>query len=154
MSNILCIFAIKHTVETSGHMVRTVWCCSTGHHTVVVCKTTKKENFTLVAISNFSHQWTIDQKSIIKIFDRLCINKFHENLAPCILNTLGKQNYFTGYGILLHEFPVVAGLFTQSNNNEGKMRNSIATWERTLPPHTYSSSCVGITKFDCREVWN
>ncbi len=31
--------------------------------------------------------------------------------------TVGKRNYFTGYGILLHELPVVAVLFTQTNNN-------------------------------------
>ncbi len=41
------------------------------------------------------------------------------------LFTVGKQNYFTGYGILLHELPVVAVLFTQNNNNEGTMKNSI-----------------------------
>ena len=29
--------------------------------------------------------------------------------------------HFKGYGILLHEIPVVAVLFTQSNNNEGPM---------------------------------
>ena len=40
-------------------------------------------------------------------------------------HTVGKGNYFTGYGILLHELPVVAVLFTQSNNNEGTMKNSI-----------------------------
>ncbi len=39
--------------------------------------------------------------------------------------TVDKRNYFTGYGILLHELPVVAELFTQSNNNEGTMKNSI-----------------------------
>ncbi len=39
--------------------------------------------------------------------------------------TVGQQNYFTGYRILLHEFPVVAVLITQSNNNEGIMKNSI-----------------------------
>ncbi len=39
--------------------------------------------------------------------------------------TVGKRNYFTGYGILLHKLPVVAALFTQSNNNEGTMKNSI-----------------------------
>ncbi len=39
--------------------------------------------------------------------------------------TVDKRNYFTGYGILLHEFPVVAILFTQSNNDEGTMKNSI-----------------------------
>ena len=37
--------------------------------------------------------------------------------------TVGKQNYFMGYGILLHELPVVAVLFTQSNNNEGTTKN-------------------------------
>ena len=31
--------------------------------------------------------------------------------------TAGKQNYFMGYRILLHELLVVAVLFTQSNNN-------------------------------------
>ena len=30
---------------------------------------------------------------------------------------VGKRSYFTGYGILLHEPPVVTVLFTQSNNN-------------------------------------
>ncbi len=40
-------------------------------------------------------------------------------------NTVGKQNYFMGYGILLHKLPVVAVLFTRSNNNEGAMKNSI-----------------------------
>ena len=38
--------------------------------------------------------------------------------------TAGKQSYFTGYEILLHELPVVAILLTQSNNNEGTMKNS------------------------------
>ncbi len=37
---------------------------------------------------------------------------------------MGKRNYFTGYGILLHELPVVAILFIESNNNEGTMRNN------------------------------
>ena len=36
--------------------------------------------------------------------------------------TMGKRNYFTGYGILLHELPVVAVLFNQSNDNEGTMQ--------------------------------
>ncbi len=27
---------------------------------------------------------------------------------------MGKRNYFTGYGIPLHEFPVVAVLFTKA----------------------------------------
>ena len=57
------------------------------------------------------------------------------------LSTVGKRNYFTGYGILLCELPVVAVLFTQSNNNE-RMKGR------------YSSSCVGIAKFGCREVWH
>ena len=42
-------------------------------------------------------------------------------MAPYLSNahtTVGKRNYFTGYGILLHELPVVAILFIQSNNNE------------------------------------
>ena len=38
---------------------------------------------------------------------------------------MGKQNYFRGYRILLHELPVVAVLFSQSNNNEGTMKYSI-----------------------------
>ncbi len=46
--------------------------------------------------------------------------------------TVGKRNYFMGYGILLHELPVVA-----------KIRAKDAT---------YSSSCVRIAKFGCREV--
>ncbi len=54
---------------------------------------------------------------------------------------MGKRNYFTGYGILLHELPVVAVLFTQSNNNEGTMKNSIRL-------------SIRIAKFACREVWN
>ncbi len=29
------------------------------------------------------------------------------------------------YGILLHELPVVVVLFTQSNNNEGTMKNTV-----------------------------
>ncbi len=33
--------------------------------------------------------------------------------------------YFTAYGILLHKLPIVAILFTQSNNNEGTMKNSV-----------------------------
>ncbi len=41
------------------------------------------------------------------------------------LITVGKRNYFKGYGILVHELPVVAVLFIQSNNNEGRMKNSI-----------------------------
>ncbi len=47
-----------------------------------------------------------------------------ENYLICLLyttkvhTTVGKRNYFTGYGILLHKFPVVAVLFNQSNNNE------------------------------------
>ena len=51
----------------------------------------------------------------------------NENKKKSCLNiiTVGEQNYFTGYGILLHELPVVAVLFTQSNNNEGTMKNSI-----------------------------
>ncbi len=40
-------------------------------------------------------------------------------------SAVGKQNYFTGFGLLLHELPVVAVLFTQSNKNEGTMMNSI-----------------------------
>ena len=39
--------------------------------------------------------------------------------------TVGKRNYFMGYGILLHVLPVVAVLFTHSNNNDGTMKNSI-----------------------------
>ena len=40
--------------------------------------------------------------------------------------TVGKRNYFTDYGILLHELPLVAVLLIQSNNNEeGTMKNSI-----------------------------
>ncbi len=39
--------------------------------------------------------------------------------------TVGKRNYCTGYGILLHELPVVVVLITQSNNNKGTMKNSI-----------------------------
>ncbi len=31
----------------------------------------------------------------------------------CMHLTVGKRNYFTDYGILLHELPVVAVLFTQ-----------------------------------------
>ena len=31
---------------------------------------------------------------------------------------MGKRNYFMGYGILLHKLPVVAVLFTESNNNK------------------------------------
>ena len=30
-----------------------------------------------------------------------------------------------GYGILFNELPVVAVLFTKSNNNEGTLKNSI-----------------------------
>ncbi len=30
-----------------------------------------------------------------------------------IKSTVGKRNYFMGYGILLHELPVVAVLFVQ-----------------------------------------
>ncbi len=44
-------------------------------------------------------------------------------LSVCI--TVGKRNYFAGYGILLHELPVVVVLITQSNNNEETMKNSI-----------------------------
>ncbi len=40
-------------------------------------------------------------------------------------HTVGKRNYFTGYGILLHELPVVSVLSTQGNNNEWTMKNSI-----------------------------
>ncbi len=58
----------------------------------------------------------------------------------------GKRNYFTGNGILLHKLPVVVVLITQSNNNEGTMKNSILI--------TYSSSSHGIAKFACREVRN
>ncbi len=38
----------------------------------------------------FSHLWTLRQKSIIQIFDKLCtcINKFHENFAPWISGIL------------------------------------------------------------------
>ena len=39
--------------------------------------------------------------------------------------TVGKWNYFMGYGILLHELPVVVVLLIQSNNNEGTMKYSI-----------------------------
>ncbi len=42
-----------------------------------------------------------------------------------VRTTVGKRNYFTGYGMLLHKLPVVAVLFTQRNNNEGTMKNSI-----------------------------
>ncbi len=38
-------------------------------------------------------------------------------MRKSITVTVGKRNYFTGYGILLHKLPVVAVLFTQSNNN-------------------------------------
>ena len=41
---------------------------------------------------------------------------WHATMDIC--NTVGKRNYFTGYGILLHEPPVVVVLFTKSNNNE------------------------------------
>ena len=51
-------------------------------------------------------------------------NFLHLKAIKCKI-TVGKRNYFTGYGILLHELPVVAVLFTQSNNNEGTMKNSI-----------------------------
>ncbi len=60
----------------------------------------------------------------------------HHLLMTC--STVGKRNNFTGYGILLHNFPVVAVLFTHSNN---KIRAKDAT---------FSSSCVGIEK--CRFV--
>ncbi len=39
--------------------------------------------------------------------------------------TVGKRNYFTSYGILLHGLPVVVILITQSMYNEGTMKNSI-----------------------------
>ncbi len=39
--------------------------------------------------------------------------------------SVGKRNYFTHYRILLQELPVVVVLITQSNNNEGTMKNSI-----------------------------
>ncbi len=42
----------------------------------------------------------------------------HENMT-LVHFTVGKRNYFTRYGILLHDLPVVAVLFTQINNNEG-----------------------------------
>ena len=54
--------------------------------------------------------------------------------------TVGKRKYFTGYGILLHELPVVVVLITQSNNNEGTMKNFILheifckSLFRTSPP--------------------
>ncbi len=50
---------------------------------------------------------------------------FPHYMDPTLYFTVGKRNYFTGYGILLHELPAVAVLFTQSNNNEGTMKNSI-----------------------------
>ncbi len=40
-----------------------------------------------------------------------------ESFSNTLSFTVGKRNYFTGYGILLHEVPVVAMLFTQSDNN-------------------------------------
>ncbi len=51
----------------------------------------------------------------------------HANFAFPILEllTVGKRNYFIGYGILLHDLPVVAILFIKSNNNEGTMKNSV-----------------------------
>ena len=69
--------------------------------------------------------------SEIKGFSSLCPRAFtSEHLLNFIQNggrsiTVGKRNYFTGYGILLHELPVVALLIIQSNNNEGTMKNSI-----------------------------
>ncbi len=54
---------------------------------------------------------------------------------------MGKRNYSAGYGILLHELPVVAVLFIQSNT----VRHMA---------FTYSSSSIEIAKFACREVWN
>ncbi len=44
---------------------------------------------------------------MVKHWKCLCENHF----------TVGKRNYFTVYRILLHELPVVAVLFSQSNNN-------------------------------------
>ncbi len=38
--------------------------------------------------TNFSHVWTLGQKSIIQIFYMLYINKFHLHLAPCISGIL------------------------------------------------------------------
>ncbi len=53
---------------------------------------------------------------MVLLFDNSVIEKSvkHWNTNPL---TVGKRNYFKGYGILLHKLPVVVVLFTQSNNN-------------------------------------
>ncbi len=62
-----------------------------------------------------------------------------------------EQNYFTGYVILLHELPVVAVLFTQSNNNEGTMKNSILH-EIFCKSLFHTSRPIVKLEFSCPEI--
>ncbi len=56
----------------------------------------------------------------------------HANLLGDVYFTVGKRNYFTGYGILLHELPVVTVLFPKSNNNEWTMDTSLSHTSRLI----------------------
>ena len=60
---------------------------------------------------------------------KILTDKYYQacNYLQCKVEviTVAKRNYFTGYGILLHELAVVVVLFTQSNNNEWTMKHSI-----------------------------
>ncbi len=70
----------------------------------------------------------IDPYIVIAVYvvDYICTYyTFCCDFKKLFLFTVGKRNYFTGYGILLHELPVVAILFIQINNNEGTMKNSV-----------------------------
>ena len=55
------------------------------------------ENYILMIIIEFSYE---DRELLTRI-------QINSSVHP----TLGKHNYFTGYGILLHELPVVAVFF-------------------------------------------
>ncbi len=71
---------------------------------------------------------------------------FDARAAVTLSFSVGKQTYFTVYGILLHELPVVAILSRAS-----EVGSPTKTGAKDA---TYSSPSIGIAKFACREVWN
>ncbi len=75
----------------------------------------------LVHISYFP-LWRIHvsqaSRSLTVIPMKPIIGLYGPMFLPSPQYTVGKRNYFMGYGILLHELPVVAILFIQSNNKE------------------------------------
>ena len=59
-----------------------------------------------------------------------------------------------GYGILLHELPIVVVLITQSNNQRVGTIQSLSSQTLCAKDATYISSSHEIAKFACREVRN